>query len=138
MKNLFVKGFATASLLFLLAGTAFYFLPHHGCDPSESTTDGLVEKANSGDIDSIKALYYHNRSLGVLALAEHWALAGAGFGDAEMMKAYASLFRTFSDEKKLNLLSQLKRDANFNKCFLSYLESDAAGQVNCEGSPQRQ
>ena len=136
MKISFSTFFATTLALILLGGGVFYFLPRNNCGAPQVEIEILVKKADSGDLDSIKALYFYNRTIGVPALAEYWALVGAKAGDNEMMQHYSKMFLDFQSNKKANVISQLKKDKSIDQCFLSYIESGASGQIDdCSKRP---
>lgn len=74
----------------------------------------LMEKAESGDIESIRLLYREATDSGMKPMQEHWALKGALAGDPQFLGVYSEYFVAMPPERRERVLSALKESKNSN------------------------
>ena len=119
----------------LILGIIFFLLPKNSCDDSIDPQLKLLSKrADSGDTKAIATLYSLNKSRGIDALAEYWALKGALQGDVYLRKEYVFLFnKRFSPEEKQRSIEVVKTEGAMPgaKCLMAFLIEDKDQQRVC-------
>lgn len=82
-------------LIMLVLSGAFFLLPKSNCDDEpDPQLERLIDRAYSGEIEAVAALYRINKQKRIDPLEEYWALKGALLGDAGIQKEYVTIFQS--------------------------------------------
>ena len=123
-----------AFVMILLGFTViFMLLPRHRCgDENDVVLQNLTDRAMSGDLVAISALYKRANEEGVRPFQEYWAYRGAMEGDAHFRKQYVELYHHLENEEKERILENIRKEMNHPgaKCLLATL-TDNAVKATC-------